>query len=117
MTALPKKRRRKATALVRNDDTEALGIALNALVQGFGRGGLSWLSRKLGFDLSPLRRRLLKTGAGMDPITMRATVLIANQRADQHKTAEVLASREVGPFVIEMRQHNGETFPTWRVKE
>lgn len=112
MTAIPKKKR-----MQHSDDTERLGEALNALVSGYGWGGMTWLSRQLGFDISPLRRRLMKPGAGMDAVTMRAVVLVQASRADQHKDAEVLRSETVGPYVIETRKRGAEVFPTWRVVE
>ena len=96
-------------------DSEALSVAIAALMTGMGRGGLTYLAERLGMTPSAMRKRLLST-APFDEPTMRATLLIGSTRAEDFQDYPLESTQEVGSYIIETRNVNGESIPTWRVK-
>lgn len=96
-------------------EAEALRMAVIALKDGFGRGGLSYVSERLGMSPSAMRKRLKSPTAGFDEPTMRAVLLISQSKAENYPRAKVLASTQVGAFMIEIRRWKGEEIPTWRL--
>lgn len=92
-----------------DDDAEAAGELLRAIVKGYGRGGLTWLAGKLGKNVSAMRKRLRSNCAGMDPFTMRAVLLI-----EQTRGQSVNGSVPVNGYAIG-RDARGE--PTWEPAE
>lgn len=110
----PKKaKRKKAADPAPGEDALSLGAAIVALVQGAGHGGLSRMAETLGMTVSALRKRLQRPGAGMDDITMKAVIHVAQSRSEL-STSPVIESQTIGQFIIE-RRADGST--TWRKAE
>lgn len=98
-----------------DEDGQTLHTIVSALITGHGRGGLSWMARKLGTTPSNLRKRLASAAGAFDPMTLRAALLVLAQRADKFDT-EALNTTDVGELVVEMRETEEGPAPTWRPK-
>ena len=96
-------------------DSAALADAINALVEGFGRGGLTYMADRLGMTVSATRKRLL--GVAFDEPTMRATLLIAGSKAEDYESWPLGEEKVVGAYLIQVRDVNGDLIPTWRVND
>ena len=58
------------------DDSIALHNNVQAIIDGMGRGGLSYVADRIGMTPSALRKRLQVPGKAFDAPTMRAIALI-----------------------------------------
>lgn len=96
-----------------DEDSQTLHTVISALITGRGRGGLSWMARKLGTTPSNLRKRLASAAGAFDPMTLRAALLVLAQRADKFDSP-ALNAQEVGALVIEIRETEEGQVPTWR---
>jgi len=89
-----------------------------AMIVGMGIGGLTWMANKLGMSVSTLRRRLLKDHGCFDLVTMRAMLLIMENREEKLNYLQQFGKTEnVGPYTIRVRYSTmyGEHVPTWEV--
>lgn len=65
------------------DDSAALHTAIQEIIDGMGRGGLSWMAERVGMTVSALRRRLLVPGKAFDAPTLRAIAVLLELRSEQ----------------------------------
>lgn len=94
-------------------DAVALGDAVVALIVGGPRGSLTTMAETLGMTPSALCKRLKRPGAGMDPVTIRSTLLIESRQAAKWADTPVESQEVVGAFVIETREGG---IVTWRAR-
>jgi hypothetical protein len=69
------------------EDSELLHTAIQAIIDGMGRGGLSHVADRLGVTPTMLKKRLRIPGKAFDAPTLRAAALILeirNGQEDQH---------------------------------
>jgi len=92
------------------DQTEALAAVLRAIIEGYGRGGLTYASEKLGMTPSALRKRLMRIGGGFDSATMSCIALVMSLK-DHGEPADT--TKTVGDYRITTRQQNGTKVPAW----
>lgn len=93
----------------------ALSDALRALVHGGGRGQLGQVATELGMTPSAFRKRLLRTGAGLDEASIKAVILIVDRKDERYLDWQVAASNNVGGYVITTRTKNSQRVITWRL--
>lgn len=96
-------------------DSKALSEAINSLMDGMGRGGLTYISDRLGMTPSAMRKRL--SSKPFDEPTMRAVILIAGSKAEDFTEFPLESETVSGGYLIQVRNVNGESIPTWRVNE
>jgi hypothetical protein len=96
-------------------DARLLQRIVTALMDGQGRGGLTWLAGKLGLTPSSLRKRLDSTEGAFDAPTLRASLLVLAMKAERHDGAVLSAETRHG-LVIEQRVDYGGNVTTWRPK-
>ena len=93
-------------------DSQALAEAVNALMAGMGRGGLTWIAERLGMSPSAMRKRLL-ADASFDAPTMRAVILLERFNDRDFAGFPIISTVQVGNYTIRVRNVNGEPTPTW----
>lgn len=96
-------------------DAAALARALNAIVEGGGRGALSMVADAIGMEVSPFRKRLLRPGAGLDEATIKAVVFVASSKSENYEEFPVISSETVGRYEIEKRDVEGDVVLTWKL--
>lgn len=95
-------------------DSAALSAAINAIMEGMGRGGLTYMADRLGMTASAMRKRL--HGQAFDEPTMRAVLLIAGSKAGDYENRPLISEATAGPYLIQVRDVDGQQVPTWRLR-
>ena len=98
-----------------DEDAELLRSIIAAMMDGLGRGGLSWMARKLGTTPSNLRKRMQSNAGAFDAITLRASLLALALKAEKFTSAPADTVKS-GNYLIEIREED-EPLPTWRQKQ
>jgi hypothetical protein len=93
-------------------ESEALSGAINALMIGMGRGGLTYIAGSLGMSSSAMRKRLLSP-VSFDSPTMRAVILLERNHDREFTDCRVHSEKRVGSYIIRVRNFKGERVPTW----
>lgn len=114
MSATPKSKKERPKKTV-GADAAALARALNAIVEGGGRGALSMVADAVGMDVSPFRKRLQRPGAGLDEVSIKCVLFVASSKAENYDGCPVLSSQTVGRYCVEKRDVDGEVVTTWRL--
>lgn len=96
-----------------DEDAELLRSIIAAMMEGLGRGGLSWMARKLGTTPSNLRKRMQSNAGAFDAITLRASLLALSLKAEKF-AAEPVETVKSGKFLIEIREDEEGNKPTWK---
>jgi len=86
-------------------DAEIIQGVLHALIEGYGRGGKTWLAKKTGLSLSTLSKRLKLPGAGLDDFTMRVIMLAVMTKRDE----PVENAQPHGDYLVGIEDHE----PRW----
>lgn len=98
------------------EDHDAAGLqeVIVAIWKGMGRGGLTYLSNRLGMTPSALRKRLLSPNA-FDAVSLRALLLVVELKEEDD--AIEMEGKKKGKYIIGTKEVDGETQPTWRTRK
>lgn len=96
-------------------DVALIAGILDAQMQALSRGGLTWLSKKLGLSVSAMRKRSLSKGFGLDAASIRAVLLILSTKADKFTTPPI-KTVQTSKYVIDLHQTKNGVTPAWRQK-
>ncbi len=64
-------------------DAEIIQGILLALIEGYGRGGKTYVAKRIGVKLSMLTKRMKLPGFGLDPFTLKAITLALTSKAEE----------------------------------
>lgn len=94
-----------------NDATLVRGL-LRSLIEGSGRGGLTYVAQKLGMTASAARKRLFTAKNGIDLFSMRGYMLVVESKAAPDEP--LTDCQQIDGIEVGKRADNS---PAWRVKE
>lgn len=96
-------------------DAAALARALCAIVEGGGRGALSFVADAVGMPVSGFRKRLQRPGAGLDEASLKCLIFVMGSKAENYSEFPVLSAETVGRYCVEKRDVDGDVVLTWRL--
>jgi hypothetical protein len=103
------KRKTKPVDGPADDDADELRRVVTAMIDGMGRGGLSYLAGIVGMSVSAFRKRIVSENP-FDSVTARAILFVSMSRVYEPAANETKA----GDYLIGT---DDEGRPTWRMSE
>lgn len=96
------------------DACDELKMLIYAQCVARGYGGQSYIAGKLGMTRSNLNKFLRDSGRRFHATTLNAAAFMLESKAESHENIPVIQEVKINPYMIELRNIEGEIVPTWR---